>query len=508
MKTKAYNLFNSTFPAFSIAVFLVIASIIAATAASCVYVDSLEEINAENYFWVEIDQKETRTAYSIIRVAVIDGEGAQLASATGPFEGKYKIVPPPDYTAENLNFLIELNTLYPQELKLISNKPMAREYLNSRYVRLEKPFPQAGETVSLALPVSALRVGHSFGGLSPSEIPNMPDFFDLAVQWDDPGIEALLNSGYTPLYAVALAKESDGTNASLKLNFTKSPPVNEDEIIGIASPDTGWYMLIYKDDYHQDEYLAEMGCRFWVFFMRNNDASGLRVYYQDGQTPEKGGVLDPPLRPMFAGIPLNDVAVLTVLSKSDNERKGTPYEDLGEMYILTNRNYYIENTIEWHPIGRDPLTTTGAGYSAFSGIFDGAGYNVAFYGGLTKGAGVHNYTGLFGFANSATFRNLRLTIEEEDLQITDNGSNNAAFDGDDIATGLLVGSARGCTIENIRATGTRLKVTRTSNGGNIVGGIIGIKTGGPALKDVNSSILTVTGSGGTVVAGPITGRSL
>ena len=151
----------------------------------------------------------------------------------------------------------------------------------------------------------------------------------------------------------------------------------------------------------------------------------------------------------------------------------------------------------WYPIGQ-------TGFGQFAGTFDGQGHVVKnFYvQNVNTARGDNNASGLFGWVNSATIKNL--TVE------------NATITGDHYV-GAIAGylETTGTTIENCHATGCTIvadfmqKADGTWDNGDKVGGIVGFIQGGQTVDGCSVSATTIKGyrdiggivgyvSGGTV----------
>jgi hypothetical protein len=134
------------------------------------------------------------------------------------------------------------------------------------------------------------------------------------------------------------------------------------------------------------------------------------------------------------------------------------------------------------PIGTDALgnVTNGTG---FTGNFDGQGYSVR---NLFINRLGQQHQGLFGYATSATIKNLNVV----DAAIVGGGN-----------TGSLIGWANGGTYRNIHGSGT---ITGDGSG---FGGLIGQLTdnAGPALLTDSSASVNVTINSGVVGVGGLVG---
>jgi hypothetical protein len=450
---------------------------------SCNYVNRLpDELNSENFFWIDIDDTAITGMYRINRVTLDDVEGNRLATASGPFDGGYKVIPPADYKSDMLYFTVELKTLIPhgEKISMIGNNALARGYLSTRYTTFEEDFPDPGDTVDVVLSLDGLKVGYSEYGILPEDIPDMPDFFYLNLNLTSTAIVNLLANDYAPLFAVAIKHSIDSKPNSLDLDLSTLPPVNDANVLAMASPDTGWFMLSKESTFP-----LGVNCRYWLFFMVEDKVETSRLYYIDGAIPDKREIIT--LTPDFAGIPLPDTATLTMLTLNDATRSATPYASLSDTYVLTQRSYSLGISDQWQSIGRDTAATGGTGYSPFTGIFDGGGYKITFFNALYSAS---PNAGLFGYANGATLRNVRIDTDEE-FSIS-------SFVGEECCTGMLVGKASACTINDVEATGLTLKVTRATSGNNIVGTIIGKMNGG-STTNITSQVASVTVTGGTVI---------
>ncbi|MDR2602091.1 MAG: hypothetical protein LBC53_06540 [Spirochaetaceae bacterium] len=446
--------------------------------SACNYAEVKSAVNnVENFFWVEIDQEDVRSNYDVTRLTVVDAEGSQLVCATGPLDGKFKIIPTESTGSEEdgeggIRVLVELSALESQgsKIELIMQNEMARGYLESRfYEEVVTSMPKPGETITIKLEKKNLKIGYGEGGIKVSSIPMMPDFFKIDLNLED--VSSLISKGYDPFLAVVPAKDKDGKDVGLAgvLDLTRDPPVTQSGLIGISSPDTGWYMLA-------NDGVKPGPCRYWILFALNNDYSTLRVYYHDGEIPQSGGTVD--IEVEFAGIPVPNAAAFVVMAQPDAARLPTQYSDLTESYVLIAPEYDLSTINPWIPIGRDPTDNEKqlVEYSAFEGKLYGGSYKIRNVNLTGDAVGYHGYRyqGLFGFSNGAEFYDFWVYTNAPPLVFDKDTGQFDAFEA--TATGILVGCAHGGKFEKIATLhdSGKLQTNRTDgNGPNYAGGIIG-----------------------------------
>lgn len=451
--------------------------------------------NTENFFWVTINDEKIRDAYKVVRLSLVNQVGTQLVVSTGPFEEKFKVVPPPaeDLTSEDgtakVSFLVELKTRYPMgdHIKILAPNAMALGFLSSRFIEipedsLDAP-PTPGSTVTLTLEVSDIFIGYGPGSLTVADIPGIPPFFVVNIDLSGGAgstIGQYLDDGYTPMLGIAMGRTSFGDNPPLDIDFTKYPPISEDDVLGISSPDTGWYMLMNKDNAPA----AGTPCRYWIFFTRNNDMSTMHLYYEEGEIPATGGTVT--VSPTFAGIPVPNAEALVMLSMPDAARQ-PPYASLAESYVLTaplKDDYgsgYSAITLmgQWAPIGR----SGGNGYSEFTGLFDGGGYVIYDFPLETVTAITYAGHGLFGSARNAIFQNINMP----NTNVVPPGATVTVSNGvsaSNIGVGWLVGVSQSCTFTNVSTNGA-LKAVYSGSTPFYLGGVGGF--------DAASTITATTG---------------
>jgi hypothetical protein len=200
--------------------------------------------------------------------------------------------------------------------------------------------------------------------------------------------------------------------------------------------------------------------------------------------------------PRFYWFPLGDIVYvneslfINIGSNASGlpDARGTPVNwTLDSTYILVE-NVDMTNVAGFAPIGRS---------LPFTGSFDGQNYTISNFSNSSSTDNV----GLFGYVESATITNVRLT--------------NVAVSNTGNSTGSLIGFAENTVIENCNAAG--------SVGGNsLVGGLVGGMLGSTVIN--SQANVTVTGSsnvggfvgvawGGTEIVGSsaiglVTGSSL
>ncbi|MDR2490424.1 MAG: hypothetical protein LBD20_03370, partial [Spirochaetaceae bacterium] len=466
---------------------------------ACNYVEPPpSEGSSDIVFFVIINEAATSPTYQIVRLTLIDVDGTQLALSSGPAEGKYTIKLPQSAINETntINFLVELKTeeLLSDKIHTLAPNALARGYLRSRYLRMpHNAIPANGETVSLILDKTKLQVGYGPGSLEVSDIPYMPDFFKIDLKLSHNGIQPLLNKGYTPALAVAIGTptppgSSMPNDPGLRLNLAHIPPINESDILGIASPDTGWFMIM------ENEIVPNSACRFWVFFTKDNNYGTTHVYYHIGAIPDLGQTVE--IEPAFAGIPVPDEAMLKMLALSDAERDlissvpgAVDIRDLSESYVLTSPNYDLSNEL-WIPIGRDSSAQGGYGYSAFQGVFDGGGYQIWDLNYYSSPAEYVDF-GLFGYAQNAKLQNFNINVGADYTQTLTFHSN---LHAEHTYAGMLAGRTAGVDLTNISVNSGFFKVHRAVSGvDNYTGGIVGKKSGGVITNVTSSTSVSATG---------------
>ena len=465
--------------------------------SACNYVEPPPAMGqTETVFFVALDDAEVRSTYETIRLTLIDAEGTQLALSTGPTDGKYKIILPQAAINETnkINFLIELKTqeLLSDKIHTLAPNALARGYLRSRYVQItHNSVPGNAETINLTINNADLKVGYGPGHLKMADIPYIPDFFKIQLDLTSEGIEPLLDRGYTPALAVAIdtpvvpgSAPVAWNDPGLRFNLTSMPPIREEDVLGVASPDTGWFMIM------EDEIQPNKPCRYWVFFVKDNDFTTSHLYYHIGVIPEFGGSIT--IEPDFAGIPIPDEATLKMLALNDAAREQIsstlPFDisDLSESFVLTSPVYDL-STDFWLPIGRDKEHPSGVGYSPFTGVFDGGKYLIWQI--KLTGIAEHNNYGLFGNVENAKLQNFNISVNtQETLNFS------STLSADETNAGMLAGRAVGVTLKNINVLSGTFMVTRSGSAANRAGGVVGLMSGTDTNVSCSTTVLATGGS--------------
>jgi hypothetical protein len=460
--------------------------------SACNYIEPAPSMgNTEIVFFVALNDTSVSGTYEIVRLTMIDAEGTQLAMSKGPIEGKYRMILPEAAINETkkINFLVELKTqeLLSDKIQTLAPNALARGYLRSRYAQIvHNEIPTNGQTITLTISNTELKVGYGPGHLKVSDLPYMPDFFKIQLDLTKTGIGSLLAAGYMPSLAVAIDTpivNNVRDDPGLRFDLTKMPPINESDILGVASPDTGWFMIM------ESEINPGQDCRYWVFFTKDNAFATAHLYYHDAKIPELGGSV--PIEPDFAGIPIPDVTTLKLLALDDAARAQisatlpVDISNLGESFVLTSPIYNL-STDFWFPIGRDRDSIRGTGFSPFTGLFDGGGYQIWEIN-LTGTATYEDY-GLFGKVENATLQNFNFAVKTESLTFA------SIINADDTHAGILAGFTSGATLKNIKVLYGSFTVTRSGSADNYTGGVIGRKSGGQ--DDSVTCTTNVSASGG------------
>ena len=467
--------------------------VVVVTFTACNYVEPPPSLgNTETVFYVELDETETSNTYKAIRLTLVDAEGTQLALGSGPSLPQAAI-----NETQKINFLIELKTqeLLSGKIQALAPNALARGYLRSRYVKITKDrIPENGTTVNLELKIEDLKVGYGPGQLKVADIPYLPDFFIIHLTLTSAGLQPLLNKGYVPAMAVAIAFDTARDppwDPGLKFDLTKMPPIEEADVLGIASPDTGWYMIM------EDEIRPNKLCRYWLFFVKENDFTTSHLYYQNGTIPVLGGVVE--MTPDFAGIPIHNVETLKLLALDDNTRAqvsaNLPFDisDLSESFVLTSPIYTLSRDPPmdplsadfWLPIGRNPDALNGSGYSPFKGVFDGGGYTIWSIN-LTGSAEYVDY-GFFGYVEHATLQNFNFQVDPQTLTF------HPTLNSENTNVGILAGVAQNSQLKNIAVKSGSLMVTRVTTYNNYVGGVVGNMAGSSGTGVTSSVYVLATG---------------
>ncbi|SNT30869.1 The GLUG motif-containing protein, partial [Anaerovirgula multivorans] len=215
--------------------------------------------------------------------------------------------------------------------------------------------------------------------------------------------------------------------------------------------------------------------------------------FQDVWTMEAGRAY-PYLKDMSipAGIVISDAEAVPFDGSGTllDPFKITSYEELYNIRFYLYANYVLENDIDLEGIEWNPL---GVKDTPFSGSFDGGDNKIM---NLVISKPTTNNTGLFGYVENTTIKNLKL--ETVHIQGKEH-------------TGSLIGYMNGGTVENVRVEEPG-QVTGTSNVGGLIGyaGLGGLVTNSSAGIEVNATGSNVGGLIGysriTVTKSYVTGK--
>ena len=160
------------------------------------------------------------------------------------------------------------------------------------------------------------------------------------------------------------------------------------------------------------------------------------------------------------GALINSAAELAAIRSNSNT--------LARHYALT-RNIDLSSMSNWQPIGD--------GTNAFTGNFDGNGYNIS---GVSSSG--YQYAGLFGYVQNANIRNIGVLVG--DISSTSSG---------DSYTGGLVGYARGSRISNSYAV-VKGSISSSSSSPSLLGSYSGGLVGSAYTSSISNSYAVVKGS--------------
>lgn len=176
----------------------------------------------------------------------------------------------------------------------------------------------------------------------------------------------------------------------------------------------------------------------------------------------------------------NDLVITNIqelIELSNNVSKGDTYSN-STIYLDADLDFSDPFSSQFYPIGKSVIFP-------FKGTFDGQGHTIR---NLTLNSS-HQYTGLFGYSNGATIRNIII-----DHSCSFEGSLNSS------CTGSLVGLCRSCTIENV------VNMANVTSRNIYTGGVIGFMSDRSSIKNTANYGIVIHYNSKETYVGGIVGR--